>query len=193
MPVCIVMRAVCFRKPMITWVAGRTESKTSPEWITRSTSRSRIASTALLYASCTSTSRWLRLVLGQSFAYRVYPRCVSEMCAILTMSFLLARHRYSTHHRKILGERQECCFLFGMETLYGDKTFSQQSGGICHRAVALADPDHLRRRSQQQTALVEIRIFRDDGVPVLGGVVPDLGIARPVHVEIVNVRALRIH
>jgi hypothetical protein len=48
---CSVMRAVCFRKPMITCVAGLTESKTSPEWITRSTSRSRMASTALAYAS----------------------------------------------------------------------------------------------------------------------------------------------
>ena len=80
-----VILAVCFKKPMITCVAGRTESKTSPEWITRSTSRSKIASTALPYASWTSTSRWLRLVFGQSFAYREYPRCVSEMCAIRTM------------------------------------------------------------------------------------------------------------
>src|SRR5215211_682906 len=80
-----VMRAVCLRKPMITCVAGLTESKTSPEWITRSTSRSRMASTALSYASCTSTSRWLRPVFGHSLAYLVYPRCVSEMCAMRTM------------------------------------------------------------------------------------------------------------
>src|SRR5215212_8001013 len=80
-----VILAVCFRKPIITCVAGLTESKTSPEWITRSTSLSRMASTARPYASCTSTSRWFRPVSGQSFAYRVYPRCVSEICAIRTM------------------------------------------------------------------------------------------------------------
>src|SRR5919112_3958437 len=159
--------------------------------MTRSTSRSRISSTARPYASCTSTSRWLRLVSGSSFAYLVYPRCVSEMWAILTIPILLSRSTYFTHRREILGECQESRFLTGVKTFHGNKSLPEQIGRLRHRTVAPAVPDHLRRCSSYKTALMKVCVFGDYGVTVFSGIGPNLGVARCGHVQVSDVRTFR--
>lgn len=40
---------------------------------------------------------------------------------------------------------------------------------------------------------MEVRVFGDDGVSVLGSIIPHLGITRPVHAEVLDVRARRVY
>src|SRR5918997_2936745 len=175
-----VMRAVCLRKPMITCVAGRTESKTSPEWMTRSTSRSRMASTALPYASWTSTSRWLRPVFGHSFAYLVYPRCVSEMCAmrtILLTYFRLLSQGYSS--------RSVSFFLWsvlrqdGQELVRGEDRYAPKLALVFH---AIEPGEYARGVPAVAPGLARLLEVPDEVLERVGGAVAG-AVRRGHHVE----------
>ena len=100
---------------------------------------------------------------------------------------------YSTHRCEILSERQKSRILPRVKALYGYKALAKYIGCFSYRTVALADPDHLRRGSKQQTTLMEVRVFGDDSVSVLASVVPYLSIARCVHAEIVDVGTFWVH
>jgi hypothetical protein len=112
------------------------------------------------------------------------------MWAILTISFLLVDHLILRIAAMFYESARNAASSLALKHSTAIKC--SLSSSICYRTVTLAYPVHLRWRPQQQTALVKVRFFRDDGVPVLGGVVPHLGITRPFHTEIVDVRAFRV-
>jgi hypothetical protein len=58
--------------------------------------------------------------------------------------------------------------------------------------VAESNPHYLRRVAKEKAALMKIGIFRDDNEAMLGGILPNVGVAGRIEPNIAHVRGVGV-
>ncbi len=94
--------------------------------------------------------------------------------------------------RPRLLQTQKRAFFVFFESKQFRMVFAQNGLDIFRLAVSPLDPDHFRRVSIEEAALVKISVLRHDGQAVLGGIIPDGLIISSVQVDLSYMDRFRV-